>query len=183
MARTITAEERTILLENPELVMFNPYRAFKSHRGSLGKALIAPVITGAMVFLWAVLFPHYINTHPWIFVGIGCAAVIAASGAVPVVYLRLDDRKFRQAEAEHYAEQLRILLPETLTCRIAHVQWITYEKAEGGWILDGKEEMFGYASYVNCFRIEPDTDLAVISDGSFFALVKRDVRTERFYQE
>ena len=149
MSRKITSEERNILLENPELVMFNPYSALKTHYCSLGKALILPLFTALTFLLWSFLCPDYINSHPRLFAGAGCAALV------------IED-------------------PE---CRIAHVQWIVYEKAEGGWILDGKEEMFGYASYVNCFRIEPDTDLAVISDGEkFWAFISRDVRTERFYQ-
>ena len=100
---------------------------------------------------------------------------------MPVLYLLMDNRTFRKAAEEHYAVQLRLLLPEELECRTAHVQWVTYEKAEGGWILDGREEMFGYASCVNVFRIEPDTDLAVISGGGFTAFVRRDERTECFY--
>ncbi len=124
------------------------------------------------------------NAHPLLFAGIGCAALVIASGAVPVLYLISDDRTFRKAKEEHYAEQLKALLPEDVTCRIAHIQWVTEEKAEGGWIMDGKEEMFGYASYVNYFRIEPDMDLAVITDDKRFrAFVKRDPKTECFYRD
>ena len=183
MSRKITSEEKNILLENPELVMFNPYSALKTHYCSLGKALILPLFTALTFLLWGFLCPDYINSHPRLFAGAGCAALVIASGLIPVLYLVLDDRTFRKAREKHYAEQLRLLLPEDPECRIAHVQWIVYEKAEGGWILDGREEMFGYASYVNCFRIEPDTDLAVISDGEkFWAFIRRDVWTERFYQ-
>ena len=49
--------------------------------------------------------------------------------------------------------------------------------------MDGKEEMFGFASYVNHFAIEPDTDLAIVTDGKkFWAFVKRDPKTESIYQ-
>ncbi len=182
MPHTITPEERNILLENPELVMFDPYRAMKTHRVSLGKALIPPLLMGLLMFLWGVLCPGFIKAHPRLFAGVGCAGLILASGSLPVLYLLIDDRAFRKAKEEHYALQLRQLLPEHIVCRIAHVQWVTYEKAEGGWILDGREEMFGYVSYENVFRIEPDTDLAVISGGdSFMAFVRRDERTECYY--
>ncbi len=181
MSHTLSPDERDILLENPELVMFDPYSAMKTHRASLGRALIPPLFIGLLVLLWGVLCPGFISSHPGLFAGVGCAALVIAAGSFPVLYLLMDDRTFRKAAQEHYAEQLRLLLPEDIECRIARVQWVTYEKAEGGWILDGREEMFGYASYVNSFRIEPDTDLAVISGVGFMAFVRREERTECLY--
>jgi len=184
MSRKITPEERKIILNNPELVMFNPYSSLKTHHCSLGKALILPAFTALLFFLWGFLFPDFINAHPMIFAGTGCVALIVASGAIPILYLVMDDRTFKKAREDHYAKQLKLLLPKDLTCRIAHILWVTVEKAEGGWILDGKEEMFGYCSFVNYFMIEPDTDLAVISDGDrFCAYVKRDTKTECFYHQ
>ena len=55
MKRKVTPEEREILLDNPELVMFEPYGAVKVHRASLGKALILPFITGAVFFFSSLL--------------------------------------------------------------------------------------------------------------------------------
>jgi hypothetical protein len=37
MKRKVTPEEREILLNNPELVMFEPYKAMKTHRASNGE--------------------------------------------------------------------------------------------------------------------------------------------------
>ena len=61
---------------------------------------------------------------------------------------------------------------------------MVYEKAEGGWIDDGKKEMFSYSGLVNFFRIVPQTDLAIVFsvEGKFFAYIKRDTRTESFYR-
>jgi hypothetical protein len=182
MARKLTQEERNILLDNPELVMFNPYSALRTHGFSLGKALVLPIVTGVLFILWGILCPEWVSTHPHLFAGIGVAGLIIASGAVPILYMISDDRTFKKADSEHYAKQLRLLLPEDLECRIAHIQWVIAEKAEGSWIMDGKEEMFGFASYVNHFAIEPDTDLAIVTDGKkFWAFVKRDPKTECLY--
>ena len=182
MSRKITTEERNTLLENPELVMFNPYRGFKTHRCSLGKALILPLITGILVFLWGILCPEFIEAHPKLFAGVGCAALVIACAALPVLYFILDDRTFKKARSEHYARQLKLLLPEELDCSIAHIQWVIVEKGEGGWIMDGREEMFGFSSYANFFKIEPDTELAVLTDSNgFYAFVKRDAKTESLY--
>ncbi|MBR7045193.1 MAG: hypothetical protein IKI23_05995 [Lachnospiraceae bacterium] len=40
MSVKLTPEERNILVENPDLVMFDPYSALKTHHISLGKAPI-----------------------------------------------------------------------------------------------------------------------------------------------
>ncbi len=180
--RKITAEERETLLKHPELVMFEPYKAMKYHRLSLWKALILPLVTLALILLWWWLCRDYVNSHPKLFAGIGCAALILSCALVPVLYLVLDDRTFKKAEKEHYVKQLRALLPPEPECGVARVLWVVPEKAEGGWILDGREEMFGFASCRNAFRIEADTDLAVISGGGFSAFVKRDPATESFYR-
>ena len=127
MSRKVTPEERNMLLENPELVMFDPYKAVKSHTVSLGKALIAPAVTGVILLVWALLCPEFMNAHPKLFAGIGCAALVIACGSVPVLYLVLDTRAYRNAKEQHYARQLRQLLPEDLECSIAHVLSVTVQ--------------------------------------------------------
>lgn len=183
MSKKITPDERNLILENPELVMFDPYSAIKTHQCTLGKALILPAVVGVLFFLWGFLFPEWINEHPKLFAGIGTAALIIASGTLPILYYLFDDHTFKKARAEHYSKQLKQLLPDDLECRIARIQWVVPEKAEGGWEMDGKEEVFGYCSYVNYFKIEPHTDLAVITDNNkFWAFIKRGNKTECFYQ-
>ena len=146
MARKITSEERRILLENPELVMFDPSPALNTSGHFLTKAVLA-------------------------------------AGAAAVCFLKPGGRMARTAEEDHYVRQLDMLLPEEPECRIVHILQVTYEKAEGVWLMNGTEELFGYSSYVNVFRIEPDTDLAVITDGTaFWAFVRRDPKTESFYE-
>lgn len=163
--------------------MFDPYSSFSTHRRSLGKALIPLPVTGLILFLWGFLCPAWVHAHPGLFVGIGCAAGIIAAGSVPIQYLRLDDRTFRLAGARHDADQLRLILPQELTCAVVSVRWVSEPQAEGCWIRDGREEMFGYAACVNGFRIQAGTELAVISGGdAFLAFVKRDKKTESFYR-
>ena len=181
MRRKVTAEERTILLENPELVMFEPYSAMKVHRASLGKSLIMPALTGIVFFLWGFLCPDFINEHPTVFAAVGCIALVLASGFLPVLYFVLDDRNFKKAKEQHYSQQLKMLLPLDLECDVALIRYVVYEKAEGGWILDGKEEPFGYCGCVNFFRFEPQTEVAVIFGEKFYAYIKRDPKTESFY--
>lgn len=182
MAREVTQQERETLLKNPQLVMFDPYSAFR-HGVSLGKALIPPLITVLLLALWAVLYPGFVSSHPKLFAGLGCAALVIASGSLPVLYHIFDDLAYSRAKAGHFGEQLEKLMPQKLNCSLAHIDWVTVQKAEGGWVIDGRDEMFGYVSYVNCFPILPGTDLAVIRGrNGFTAFVKRDEKTESFYR-
>ena len=184
MARKITSEERRILLENPELVMFDPSPALDTHGHSMGKAVLLPAGAGIVFLLCGLLFPGIVQTHPVLFAGIGCGVLVLVIIAASVRFLKPDDGMIRTAEAEHYVRQLETLLPEEPECRIVHILQVTYEKAEGVWLMNGTEEPFGYGSYVNVFRIEPDTDLAVITDGTaFWAFVRQDSKTESIYDQ
>ena len=60
---------------------------------------------------------------------------------------------------------------------------VVREKAEGWYIKDGEEKMFGFSRMVNYIKIEPDSDLVEIYDGKgFWALVARDDLTESLYK-
>ena len=74
-----------------------------------------------------------------------------------------------------------MLMPKDLDCNVARVTWVEVQKAEGGWIVDGKEEYFGYCSYVNYFKFEPETAVAFVTGEGFFAYIKRDPKTECYY--
>ncbi len=106
-----------------------------------------------------------------------------SGGSLPVLYLIFDDLAYSRAKAGHFGEQLKKLMPQKLNCSLAHIDWVTVQKAEGGWVIDGRDEMFGYVSYVNCFPILPGTDLAVIRGrNGFTAFVRRDEKTESLYR-
>ena len=184
MSRKITSEERRILLENPELVMFDPSPGLNTHGHSLGKAVLLPAVTGIVFLLCGMLFPGLVHSHPVLFAGTGCTVLVLAAGAAAVRFLKPDDGMIRTAEKDHYVRQLEILLPKEPELRIAHILQVTYEKAEGVWLMNGTEEPFGYSSYVNVSKIEPDSDLAVITDGTaFWAFVRRDSKTESIYDQ
>lgn len=183
MKRKVTPEEREILLNNPELVMFEPYKAMKTHRASLGKPLLLPAATVLLFVAWVLLFPDFVNAHPTAFAATLCAMLILSCGFLPILYFILDDREYKKARATHYEKYLKMLLPKELECNTALISYMVYEKAEGGWIIDGEESMFGYCGMVNTFRFEPQTEVALVFDGKgFLAIVKRDPRTESFFR-
>ena len=181
MKRKVTPEERDIPLNNPELVMFEPYAAFKAHRASLFKTLIPPVIVAVIAALIIFLCPDFVNSHETAFAVTVTLLLIAGCAFIPFFYFFLDDHAYKKARETHYAKYLRILLPEDLECNIATIDWIEVQKAEGGWTVDGKEEYLSYCSFVNYFKFEPQTDVAFVTGEKFFAYIKRDPRTESFY--
>lgn len=185
MTRKVTAEERRIIIDNPELVMFDPYPAIKYHPPvSLGKALIIPSVVIVILVALCFLFPNVLEDHPTLS-GAGIFILIVVSCAfLPLLNLFINERNLKKARACHYSEQLKARLPEELECKVVQVDYVVYEKGEGGWIDDGKKEMFSYSGFVNYFRIVPQTDLAIVFsvEGKFFAYIKRDTRTESFYR-
>ena len=183
MERQVPQEQRELLLDNPDLVMFDPYSVMKTHRVSLGIAVLPPIGVLILCFIFGMLFTEALDRHSNLFAGTMTAAVVIAAAFIPVLYFYLDHKAFRKAKQTHYRDQLRQLMPPDLTCNVVTVNHVTREKAEGSYICDGKEEVFGYVSFVNTFRIEPGEEMAVLSGDRFYAFVKRDPRTKWFYGE
>ena len=182
MPRSLTQEEIDTLLNNPELVMFDPYSAMKLHVVPGLFALIPPttvLVAGACFILF---FSEEANKHPTLYSVIFVVLILIAVGILPLCYMMLDDRAFKKARAEHYREQLKKLMPKELSCEVMKVDYVVVEKAEGAFIRDGESVPFGYVTYVNVFEIIPGSDLAIVSDNnSFYAFIKRDPRTESLY--
>ena len=143
---------------------------------------IDPGITAVIFFGFGFLFPDFINAHPTFFAVTGCILLMLSAGFLPILYFILDDRAYKKARATHYGNYLKMLLPQDLECNTALITGVVYEKAEGSWIIDGEESLFGYCSMVNISRFEPQTEVAIVYDGKgFLAIVKRDPRTESFF--
>ncbi|MBR3341139.1 MAG: hypothetical protein IKG30_05925 [Clostridiales bacterium] len=182
MERAVNVTERQIILDNPELVMFNPYKGWKPHRRSVLYAFIPSVIAFALIIVPVLLFPGFVSSIEKVYVGVSMVIFFASIFAIPFVFVKLDDRDYNKNLVTHYGRQLKALLPGKLWCNIVTIENITVEKAEGVWIIEGESVPFGYASYVNCFRMEPGMEMAVVYDrNGFEAYIKRDVRTESFY--
>ena len=184
MERKVTAEEREILLKNPELVMFNPYDGFKLHKRSAAIAFAPFIIVVICEVLIMVLFGKQFDGNPLTITAAMVFAFLASAAIIPVLYIKTDDRAYRKAESNHYAEQLKKLLPAELMCKRVLVDYILMSKGEGGYIENGQTVGFGFGSFRNDFEILPQSELAIIYGGEkFFGFVKRDPKTESFYYE
>ena len=183
MQRKITAEERQTLLDNPELVMFDPYSGRTSYAISWLKLLALPSAVTVLFLAFGFIFPDIIESHPNLFAGIGFILIIAACAFIPFKWYIEADLEYKRSVKTHYIKDLRRLLPIELTCSTAYIQSVIYEKCEGSWIYNGKEELFSYSGFVNIFRFIPQTEVAMVHGKGFMAFIKRDPRTESFYEQ
>ena len=184
MERKVTPEERGILLNNPELVMFNPYDGFKLHKRSAAVAFAPFIIVVICEVILMVVYGKQFDGSPMAVTVVMLIAFLVSMAIAPVLYLKTDDRAYRKAEANHYAEQLKKLIPDELMCKRVLVDYILMSKGEGGYIENGQLVGFGFGSFRNDFEILPQSELAIIYGGEkFFAFVKRDPKTESFYVE
>jgi hypothetical protein len=180
MARQVTSEERNILLSHPEFVMFDPYML------KLGKPMLAlsflPLLFCPFAFA-LIAVSGLVKVHPHIAGFLMAMSMVFACIVLIFLYIRIDDWYDAKYRNTHYSKHLHILLPKDLKCDVVHVTSVVREKAEGWYIKDGEEKMFGFSRMVNYIKIEPDSDLVEIYDGKgFWALVARDDLTESLYK-
>ena len=182
MGRPVTDQERQIMLDNPELVMFNPYRGLKAHRPSILVAFIPVLASLIIIPIPYLIAPDRVRDHTDLYVGFVCTLFFISIAMIPLVYIKAEDRIYDKDRKSHYIAFLHRLLPQALKCTVVTIDNLTVEKAEGEWIFEEKKEFFGFVPYVNAFRLEPGMEMAVVYDGNGFeAFIKRDPRTETFY--
>ena len=171
-------------MNNPELVMFNPYDGMSLHKRSAAVAFAPFIIVVICEVLLMVLFGKQFDGNPMAITVAMVLAFLVSAGIIPVLYLKADNRAYLKAEENHYAEQLKKLLPAELMCKRVLVDYIIMSKGEGGYIENGQLVGFGFGSFRNDFEILPQSELAIIYGGEkFFGFVKRDPKTESFYEE
>lgn len=178
--RRVTNEERQVLLEHPELVMFQTKWELDTKRVAIFfiPGIMSVVISGVLAY------SPFGRSHPELVTVISMTLLILFCAAFVVLYLYFYRRRSEKAEASYNAELLRSTLPEELFCTTVTIKYVIEQQAEGAYIEDGEEKLFGYTGYYNCFRLEPNTDVAVVTDNSdFWAFIKRDDATESFYGE
>lgn len=176
--RQITKDERQVLLEHPELVMFRV-------RWELDiKKIVIFSIPGIMSILIpaTLAFSALGRLHPALVTVFSIILDIIVVCIFTLLYLYFDKRRYEKAQKNHFMRILRRSLPEELFCKIVTIKYVLEQKAEGVYIEGGKEEPFGYGDYFNCFRLVPNTDVAIVTDNrSFWAFIKRDDATESIY--
>lgn len=185
--RELTSEEIQILLDHPECVMFDHWKAMKTHRFSLLQALIPAALSLLLIVGFILMFPQFAEAHGNLTVAVSMILFFVSIAAVPLIYIKTDDRNLNKAKANHYKDQLKELLPSKLKMKLFVVDWMVVEKGEGGYYdEDGNEQWFGYVGCGNFFPIKKGDELVIIYEeeykkGQFFGLVKKDPATMSLY--
>ncbi len=185
--RELTSEEIQILLDHPECVMFDYWKAVKTHKFSLLQALIPAALSLLLIVAFILMFPQFAEAHGNLTVAVSMILFFISIAAVPLIYIKTDDRKLNKAKASHYKDQLKELLPSKLKMKLFVVDWMVVEKGEGGYYdEDGNEQWFGYVGCGNYFPINKGDELVIIYEeeykkGQFFGLVKKDPATMSLY--
>lgn len=181
MQRKLTAEERQILLENPELVMFHA----GNYKGDIVHGIM-PFLIVAVVAVFGPIplcFTTFADNHEGLLIALALLWVIAVIAvSVPLIqrYYGWQDKKDK---GTNNIRILRKVLPEELGCNIVTIKYIVPQQAEGAYIEDGEEKLFGYFSYLNLFNLIPEEKVVIVyGDQDFYAFIKRAPQTERLYE-
>ena len=185
--RELTPEEIQILLDHPECVMFDYWKAMKTHRFSLLQALIPAALSLLLIAGFILMFPQFAVDHGNLTVALSLTFFFVSIAAVPLLYIKADDRSFDKAKENHYRDQLKQLLPSKLKMKLFVVGWMVVEKGEGGYYDEnGKEQWFGCVGCGNYFPINKGDELVIIYEeeykqGQFYGFVKKTPVTMSFY--
>ena len=174
MARPITQEERRLLTEHPELVMFMPRRQGLSPVTFL---LVIPATT--MVVLAEALFlTGAVHTLVATAPEFSALAFVAVCALMPWVCLRA---KTWYDEAYGWRRELRALLrQEGLSVEGVRITGVVPQRAEVYAEGDDGPFMFGIASVRNAFVPQVGSSLALVRTGERDLAVRPDPRTSTF---
>jgi len=180
--RKVTEEERKIIMEHPELVMFHAQNDKRDFISGITMIIIPALIAvfGPVTFC----FTSFAENHPKLIILLSLLWVIAVIIISVPLIIRYDEWQTKKDEGDHNINILRRRLPEEMVCNVVTIKYIVPQKCEGVYIEDGKEQYFGYFGYKNYIPLIPDTKVSIVrNDADFFAFVKRDEVTESLYRE
>lgn len=180
--RKVTDEERKVILEHPELVMFNTRNNNRDFAGSITMFAIPALI--AVFGPIPLCFTSFAENHSGLIVILSLLWVILVIGVSVPVIMRYSNWRTKKDNGEYNINILRKSLPKELVCNVVTIKYVVPQQCEGAYIEDGKEQLFGYSGYRNYIPLTAGSEVAVIRDNEgFFAFVKRDEVTESLYRE
>ena len=188
MSRELTQQERQLLLDNPQLVMFNPTKGvtvFIKHPILL--AFLPFVIFAVVIPVLVFTFEDFFIAHDVVCSVVLCVGMLLTVILIPVVYCAHDSRAWKKEHSDSYRIPLKRVLPERLTGRVVTITKVDFmNQQDMQYALltveeDGVEKKFNYFGFVNRFELIEGQELLVVSDGEFFAFVQRATLTEGIY--
>ena len=181
MLKDLTEEQKQTLLDNPELCMFYATEFTKPVPKSL--LMFIPIVLYVIVAAMLII-SGFATNHAVVGTLINLVFLIGAFTAAIAIRVHQQDSFYKGMKESHYIEQLKQYLNEDgYKYYKIKITSVIYEKAEGYAIFFGEEKPFSYSSYSNVFRIEPDTELVVLTNQNLPAIyIKNDPLTSSFYE-
>ena len=188
MSRELTQQERQLLLDNPQYVMFNPSKGvtvFIKHPILL--AFLPFIIFAVVIPVLVFTFEDFFIAHDALFSVVLCVGMLFTVIMIPVVFCLRDKRVWEKEHSDYYRIPLKRVLPERLTGRvvtITKVDFMNQQDIQYALLTveeDGVEKKYNYFGFVNRFELIEGQELLVVADGEFFAFVQRATLTEGLY--
>ncbi len=181
MQRKLTTEERQILLENPELVMFVP-KGFNY--------LKLWIIVEVFFFIVLIIGLVYRNAVPFfntnLFIGITMTGIFAP-GLVLVLVMFLTSKSWgepnKRQQQTHYLRELKKSLPRGSMINIVTIDGIVPQEGAIYFYADGKNDSWGFTTYfANPFNLNNGDKVVIAYGKNFRAFIKRAPQTEMLYE-
>lgn len=180
MQRKLTAEERQILLENPEFVMFVP-------KGP--NYLKLWIVVEVFFFIVMIIGLVFRNTVPFfntnLFIGITMTG-ISAPGPVLVLVMFLTSKSWgepnKRQQQTHYLRELKKSLPRGSMINIVTIDGIVPQEGAIYFYADGKNDSWGLTYFANPFNLNNGDKVVIVYGKGFHAFIKRTQQTESLYE-
>ena len=188
MSRELTQQERQLLLDNPQYVMFNPSKGVTVIlKHPILLAFLPFIIFAVVIPVLVFTFEDFFIAHDALFSVVLCVGMLFTVILIPVVFCLKDSRTWKKEHSDNYRIPLKRVLPERLTGRvvtITHVDFKNQQDIQYALLTceeDGVEKKYNYFGFVNRFELIEGQELLVVSDGEFFAFVQRGTLSEGLY--
>ena len=189
MARTLTQEERQMLLDNPQLVMFKAQDGLSPLNKTPMRLAFLP-ITVMIVVLTILVFAYrdFFATHETLTDAVLTVGMLLSVITVPVVFVVFENRRWKSEHSDHFRIPLARVMPEEIQAKvvtITHVDYMNQQDMQYALLTcteDGIEKKYNYFAFVNRFELPVGHELLIVTgaDG-FFAFIRRSTDTERLY--
>ena len=138
--RIITKDERQVLLDHPELVMFRVKRELGINRIAI---FLIPGILSVLIPA-TLAFSPLGRSHPTLVTVLSIALMILIIVVFVWLFQYFDKRWYEEEQKNYNIRLLKRTLPEELFCKIVTIKYVVEQQAEGAYIEDGEEKLFGY---------------------------------------
>ena len=183
MQRILTAEERQILLENPELVMFAP-------KGT--NYLKLWIVVEVFFFIVLIIGLVFRNTVPFfntnLFICITMTGIFAPGPVlVLVMFLTSNPKSWgkpnKRQQKTRYLRELKKSLPKEPMINIVTIEGVVPHDGVVYFHVDGKNDSWGFTTYfANLFNLDSGTKIVIVYGKNFHAFIKRAPQTEKLYE-